>query len=162
MPSSRTTSPVSSTSLSSPSTSLKSALRRMDTTDLERLARSSSLSPRTSSMSMTPHSPKHHRKSQKALHKSYKSRGHTYSTSSLQARSDSSLLRELAASPTSMLAASPTSMHSSSLAMSLGQCPEGKVYHMVKGRCVPIKSHTVAHHVIKHAIAKANAKMDRK
>jgi hypothetical protein len=103
---------------------------------------------------MSRHSPKHH-KSQKALHKSAKSRrGHTYSTSSLQARSDSSLLRELAASP--------TSMRSSSLAMSLGQCPEGSVYHMVKDRCVPIKSHTVAHHVIKHAIAKANAKMDRK
>lgn len=91
---------------------------------------------------------------------------HTYTTTSLGRRGTSSLVRDLASLEghprrySSLGRKSTTSLlrhGDSSLAMSLGQCPRGKVYDASKSRCVGLHSHTVAHHALKHALARANS-----
>lgn len=133
-------------SLTSPvDSSLVRAINELPTTDLAHLAG-------------VHHSPRHHHGHGK----------HSYSTSSLRARSTSSLLREVGGGSSSLhhhhrrhhRHHSPRHHRHSSVAMSLGQCPSHKVLDPKTGRCIGIHSHTVGHHALKHALTVANAKAD--
>lgn len=47
------------------------------------------------------------------------------------------------------------SFASSSLAMSLGQCPVNHVYHNRKGQCVSVHSHSFADKALRYALSKS-------
>lgn len=118
----------------SPSTSLKRAIENMPTTELVRLAETPSPSP--------------------------------YYPTSLANRSTSSLIREVNDMPTSvgMFTSPMTSagytptMSSTSIAMSLGQCPVKQVYDHDTGSCISVHSHKFANKALQYALFRANQK----
>jgi len=85
------------------------------------------------------------------------SRSHTYSTSSLQNRPTSSLMREVN-QPSSSLMRSPGCSAQTSIAISLGQCPEHHVYDIEQNSCVSVYSHKFANKALSYALFKANQK----
>lgn len=140
--------------MSSLSTSVKRAIKKMPTTDLEILANGASpMTPIDDSLSTSVKRdiemmPTTDLKVLAGLKKH-----HTYSTSSLKKRSTTSLKRQVG------LKTSSLKKHhmSSSLADSPGQCPRGEVFHIQDG-CIPKHSHKSAHHHLVHKLHKANSK----
>lgn len=108
----------------SPDDSLKRAIQGLPTTDLVRLANVPSPA------------------------------GHSYSTTSLQNRPTSSLLREVNNNDTSMT----PGMTSCSVAISLGQCPENHVHDIEQNKCISVYSHKYANKALSYALFKANQK----
>jgi len=84
------------------------------------------------------------------------SRSHTYSTSSLQNRPTSSLMREVNRPSTSSLMSPGCGQ--TSIAISLGQCPENHVYDIEQNSCVSVYSHKFANKALSYALFKANQK----
>lgn len=74
---------------------------------------------------------------------------HTYNTSSLANRSTTSLMREVGPS---------SCARSTSIAISLGQCPKNHVYDADEDACVSVYSHKFANKALSYALFKANQK----
>jgi hypothetical protein len=72
---------------------------------------------------------------------------HSYNTSSLQNRSTTSLMREVG-----------PSCSQTSIAISLGQCPKNHVYDADQDSCVSVYSHKFANKALTYALFKANQK----
>jgi len=84
------------------------------------------------------------------------SRSHSYSTSSLQNRPTSSLMREV--NQPSSVFRSPGCSRDTSIAISLGQCQKNHVYDIEQNSCVSVYSHKFANKALSYALFKANQK----
>lgn len=73
---------------------------------------------------------------------------HSYTTTSLRNRSTSSLMREV----------NSPGCRQTSIAVSLGQCPENHVYDIEQNSCVSVYSHKFANKALSYALFKANQK----